>query len=318
MPYSAGMKHALPVTAAMARQWFDTFVNRRAFTLQSARPHPDSGRHYYFRPKDQTAALNEETARRHLAGQITVGLYAINPATQRCKWVAIDADYRSALDDLLALQAELRKDGVEACLEKSNRGGHLWVLFATPCLARMARVYVNHIARRLAIPIKGAGLPEGLEVFPRQDSVRPAEFGNAIRGPLGVHRGADRRFWFYFADYSLEAQLDYLARVRRVTEAQLLQFVQGMEMPPELPARSGASSCPPRAGEFRILDHVEATRRIGRNWVTRCPSCAAAGHDHSGDNLAVSVDEPRKYICWAGCTREMIRLALGRPIRRSA
>jgi hypothetical protein len=46
----------------------------------------------------------------------------------------------------------------------------------------------------------------------------------------------------------------------------------------------------------------------------RCPSCAAQGNDKSGDNLGISVEEPRKYCCWAGCTKEMIRAAVGRPI----
>ena len=43
-----------------------------------------------------------------MEGRITVGLYAINPSTQadgfisqRCKWVAIDADYKNAMEDLL-------------------------------------------------------------------------------------------------------------------------------------------------------------------------------------------------------------------------
>jgi hypothetical protein len=72
------------------------FVNRRAYTLPSMRPHPESGRHYYFRPtNNQTGAvlsLTEETIWQHLQGEITIGQYAINPC-KRCKWVAIDADY---------------------------------------------------------------------------------------------------------------------------------------------------------------------------------------------------------------------------------
>ena len=66
--------------------------------------------------------------------------------------------------------------------------------------------------------------------------------------------------------------------------------------------------------QFHILDHIEVRRKTGRNWITRCPSCAGSGRDRSGDNLAISVDEPQKYICWAGCTKEMIRAALGCPI----
>src|ERR1017187_1427566 len=50
---------------------------------------------------------------------------------------------------------------------------------------------------------------------------------------------------------------------------------------------------------------------------TGTPS-AAAGHVTSKDNLAISVEEPQKYICWAGCTKEMIRAALGVPVHMPA
>ena len=79
---------------------------------------------------------------------------------------------------------------------------------------------------------------------------------------------------------------------------------------PEVPRRYYTSA----PGEFRILDYVQVRRQVGRNWIARCPSCANANRDRSGDNLAIAVEEPRKYICWAGCSKEMIREALGRPI----
>jgi hypothetical protein len=311
----------------MAETFCRLFVNRRAYTLQSTRPHPESGRHYYYRPKARGGgappALSLETVRRHLAGEITLGVYAINPTTQRSKWVAIDADYKRAIDDLLRLQYELRQDGVEPALEKSNRGAHLWIYFAKPALARHCRTYIYHTALRLGLPIKGAGLPEGIEIFPRQDEVGPGEFGNAIRAPLGVHRGAreshGKRFWFYGADYTLEDQLAYLCRIRKVTEAELQRFVAGKTIPEEFAQHAKRPDAPKRyftspANEFRILDYVQVRRQCGRNWVARCPSCARANRDTSGDNLAISIEEPRKYICWAGCSREMIREALGRPI----
>ena len=316
-------------TAEMVRQFEELFVNRRAYTVQSMKPHPESGRHYYYRPtaKETGAALalTADTIRRHLEGDITIALYAINPRTQRSKWLAIDADYRHALEDLLKLQCELRHDGIQAALEKSKRGAHLWVFFATPVLAREARLYVLNLAARLTLPVKGAGWPEGIEVFPRQDRLEEGEFGNAIRAPLGVHRGARKRYWFYHADYTLESQFRYLAGLERVSEAKLQEVTEGMTIPPQFapPAKTTDPARPDRystGGEFRILDHVEVKRKAGRNYWTRCPSCAAAGHDTSGDNLAISIEEPLKYKCWAGCTREMIRAALGRPIpvRRSA
>jgi hypothetical protein len=321
------MDHRLCATAAMAETFCRLFVNRRAYTLQSTRPHPESGRHYYYRPKARDGgappALSLETIRRHLGGEITLGIYAINPATQRSKWVAIDADYKRAIDDLLKLQYKLRQDGVEPALEKSNRGAHLWIVFEQPALARDCRTYIYHTALRLGLPIKGAGLPEGIEIFPRQDEVGPGEFGNAIRAPLGVHRGArdgrGKRFWFYGADYTLESQLAYLCRIRKVTGAELQRFVEGKTIPAEFTQHAKRADVPKRyftspPNEFRILDYVEVRRQCGRNWIARCPSCARANRDTSGDNLAISIEEPRKYICWAGCSREMIREALGRPI----
>jgi hypothetical protein len=64
-------------------------------------------------------------------------------------------------------------------------------------------------------------------------------------------------------------------------------------------------------GEFNILQHVGQLRKVGRNYVARCPSCAVAGRDRSSDNLAVLIKDSRFYKCWAGCTKEMIREALG-------
>jgi hypothetical protein len=87
--------------------------------------------------------------------------------------------------DLLKLQHELQQDGVEPALEKSNRGGHLWIFFEQPAIARDCRVYICRMALRLGLLIKGAGLPEGLEIFPRRDELGEGEFGNVIRAPLG-------------------------------------------------------------------------------------------------------------------------------------
>ncbi|MGH9565755.1 MAG: TOTE conflict system archaeo-eukaryotic primase domain-containing protein, partial [Candidatus Angelobacter sp.] len=208
------------------------------------------------------------------------------------------------------------QDGVEAALEKSRRGGHLWIFAAQPLLARDCRLYIYNLAQRLKVPIKGASLADGIEVFPKQDMVPANEFGNAIRGPLGIHRGTGRRYWFYGADYTLNEQIQYLSRIKRITANDMAGFVADLKMPEEFepPPRITLPPPDPRRPEFRILDHVMAKRRQGRNYWSRCPSCAQQGHDRSGDNLAIAICDPRKYKCWAGCTKEMIRAALGCPI----
>jgi hypothetical protein len=320
-------KLLLKAPASVVADYFCLFVNRRAYTLQSSHPHPENAKHYYYRPKGkksgQRLSLTLDTIRRHLEGEITVGLHAINPATQCSKWLAIDADHEDAVTDLLKLRFHLGKDGVESAFENSRRGGHLWIFMADSLLARDCRIYVCGLALRLGIPVK-RGRREGIEVFPKHDAVKPGRYGNAIRGPLGIHRGAAQRFWFEGAGEDLENQMGYLNSLPKMTGEQLARLIAGKAIPLQLP--SPEPKVEPviwrltGGPEFRILDHINTKlRTVGQNNVTRCPSCAEEGHDRSGDNLSISVEDPRKYICWAGCTRDMIRAAVGyrRPIQHA-
>ena len=79
------MATAITASRQVVEDYQKLFVNRRAYTMQSLRPHPESGRHYYLRASkngtDIPLMLTDETIRQHLEGKITVGLYAINPST---------------------------------------------------------------------------------------------------------------------------------------------------------------------------------------------------------------------------------------------
>ena len=311
----------LQVSPGLATDYFRLFVNRRAHTIQSNRPHPRSGKHYYYRPTRNKLGLTLETIRRHLEGEITISLYAINPVNQSCKWIAIDVDDGDAVADLIKLAHRLEQDGVDSALEQSNRGGHLWIFMAEPLLARDCRIYLFDLALRLGVPIKAGRQQEGIEVFPKHDALKPGRYGNAIRGPLGIHRGAAQRFWFCGADPNLEAQMSYLNLLPKVTCEQLARLIAGKSMRAQFcpaPKAESAIRGAPGGPEFRILDHINTpVHTVGHNKVTRCPSCAEEGHDTSGDNLSILIEDPRKYICWAGCTRDMIRAAVGcpRPVR---
>jgi hypothetical protein len=312
---------------SLVADYFRLFVNRRAYTLQSNRPHPESARHYYYRPKDkktsQGLSLTLDTIRRHLEGDITIGLYAINPATQCSKWVAIDADYKDSLADLHRFSFHLKQDGVQSAFENSRRGAHLWIFLAEPLPALDCRIYACGLALRLGIPVK-RGRQEGIEIFPKHDELKPGSYGNAIRGPLGIHRGATQRYWFDGADKDIEKQMRHLNSLPKMTGDQLARLIAGNAIPPQIQLsepRPETVKWRPRCGqEFRILDHITTKlRTVGNNTVTRCPSCAQDGHDRSGDNLSISIEDPRKYICWAGCTSDMIRAAVGcpRPIQHA-
>jgi hypothetical protein len=111
--------------------------------------------------------------------------------------------------------------------------------------------------------------------------------------------------------------MGFLDSLKKVTEEQLHALVSGLEMPEAFKPRPVVSLPPydPARREFHILDYVPRGRRSGKDYRTKCPSCSMLGGDKNNDNLAVSVSDPRKYKCWAGCKKEEIRAALGRPIR---
>lgn len=307
------------VSAADVRLFARMFVNRLAYVVQSNKPGAD-GRYPYRRPvrNGKSVPLTAEAIAAHLNGEQTIGLYALNPETQRAKWIAVDADYEEALQDLVRLQTWFERDRVKSALEMSRRGAHLWIFFAQPVPGRDCRAYVLHGASELHIPVKGQGTAEGLELFPRQDLLGPSEFGNAIRAPLGVHRASGKHYWFIGANFELPAQLEFLRSFPRIAEAQFKQLLRDKRIP-SAPveirerARPGEALRFQVSRGFQILDYVGPVRQRGRNYWTRCPSCADAGHDRAHDNLAISVENPGMYKCWAGCTKDMIRAALGVP-----
>jgi hypothetical protein len=107
--------------------------------------------------------------------------------------------------------------------------------------------------------------------------------------------------------------MHYLNSLPKMTGDQLGRLTVGKTIPQELIPQPVIWR-PTVGSEFRILDHITSKlRTVGHNNVTQCPSCAEEGHDRSGDNLSISIKDPRKYICWAGCTSDMIRSALGCP-----
>ncbi len=301
-----------------ADEFMRLFVNRLAYGIQRDKPLPDGTVPYI----KQARPLDLGAVRMHLNGDMTINLYAINPQTQSSKWVAIDADYDGSLEALFQLQWELRQDGVDAALEQSRRGGHLWIFAEKPLLASQCRIYTYNLALRLGVPVKGAGLKEGIEVFPRQDEIKEGAYGNAIRAPLGVHRKSNRRYWFYEADLNPEAQMAYLLGLKKLTATGLASLTQGMVLPQayRAPNPEAFVSRQPIVGrqEFRILDYVRPTgKQDSRNWQAQCPSCAKGGRDRSRNNLGIKISDPRFYVCRAGCTKEDIREALGQPIRKS-
>jgi TOTE conflict system primase-like protein len=163
------------VSRQTAEKFMRLFVNRLAYGIQRGKPLSDSTVPYI----KQTRPLDLGAVRMHLNGDMTINLYAINPLTQSSKWVAIDADYDGSLEALFQLQWELKQDGVEAALEQSRRGGHLWIFGEKPLLASRCRIYIYNLALRLGFPSKVPG--SGKESKSSRDRMRSRRGPTAMR-----------------------------------------------------------------------------------------------------------------------------------------
>src|SRR5207237_7334785 len=116
-------------------------------------------------PLTKIALLN------HLDGVESLGTYVIDERG-RCRFAVFDADSHNGLDVLLDVQGQLTHDGVPSYLERSRRGGHLWVLLKVSALASHVRSWL--------LPY----CPAGVEFYPKQDEANG--FGSLIRLPLAV------------------------------------------------------------------------------------------------------------------------------------
>ncbi len=306
----------LPVSKTQAALFWNIFVNRGAYVQQSDRPNRQSGKHYYFRPKvkktEEAIPLTLSTVIDHLAGKVTIGVYAIQPDTQSCKWIAIDADYTNAIADLKKLREAFADDGIQALLESSRRGGHLWLFLEERVSAAMCRLYVLNRAKQLGVPVKKKGDDDGIEVFPKQDTVGKGEFGNAIRGPLGIHRTSGERYWFEGAEKTLDAQLNLLGKVKRVSKALLEQLTAGLQ-PVDRPQPKFTPKTFHKDDRniTMVVVPLGRHRRSGKNYVAECPACASSGNDRNKHHLSVLTADPKVYHCFCGCSREEIKRALG-------
>ena len=131
--------------------------------------------------------------------------------------------------------------------------------------------------------LKGAaGLRDGIEIFPRQDRLAHGEFGNALRGPLGVHRANNHRYWFYDAGSDITSQLAYLKNLKKLSETELTRLSLGMTIPDEFLRKPTTIELPPRSSapnrkQFSILDLRPETRAQGERELLHPVSVLCAG-----------------------------------------
>ena len=126
----------------------------------------------------------------HLCGEITLGTYLLDEDS-RGRYLVFDADDLPDWRRLRAVAYALQDMGATAYLERSRRGGHLWLFFSEP----LAGTAIRRFGQGMMM-FFGLG---GLELFPKQGQLSGGP-GSLIRVPFGIHRKTGRRYGFYTLD----------------------------------------------------------------------------------------------------------------------
>ncbi len=173
------------------------------------------------RPDREYLPLTDAVIESHLSGRVHVGLYPLLPGDS-CRLLACDFDGSSWPLDARAYLDAARALGIDAALERSRSGdgAHVWVFFAQPVPASIARRIGAHLLREAMTVRAELDLASYDRLFPAQDFMPRGSFGNLIALPL---QGQCRRTGTTaFLDASLapfEDQWAFLSGLQRVPPA---------------------------------------------------------------------------------------------------
>jgi len=284
------------------------------------------GGHNYAR---ENAPLTPMVLRRHLLGELSIGLYLLD-GQDHARYGVLDHDGERILRDadgrplkdrngqvrrvpedgldlLQRARAHLALQGIEAAVERSRRGAHLWLF---------AREAVPACEMRALLLLATGGAD--MELYPKQDSCGRG-VGSLIRAPLGVHLVSGQRYGFVNADgepvaRTMFGQLTYLERLEPVNVSRelekrpyLRQRLQ--DLGPVVATRrsntqssTGSMTSPIRAwvASVRIEEIVRSYIPISHRGVGHCPW---PEHHKNGDahpSFAVSPRTGRWYCYTAG------------------
>lgn len=170
--------------------------------------------------------LSEEVIRNHLLGKQTIGVYPLLQ-DDTCWFVAVDFDKKTWESDACAFLKMCHEACVPASLERSRsgNGGHVWIFFASPVQAAVARKLASALLTRTMERHYAMGLDSYDRLFPSQDTMPKGGFGNLIALPL--QHGPRENGNSVFVDDGLRPYSDqwaFLSSVKRseADEAQAL------------------------------------------------------------------------------------------------
>lgn len=145
-------------------------------------------------------------------------------ADETCWFLAADFDKSTWREDAAAFLAACKARGVPAAIERSRsgKGGHVWIFFAEPVPASLARRLGAHLVTEAMERIPDIGFSSYDRFFPSQDNMPTGGFGNLIALPLQHSPRMSGNSLFLDANFEpLADQWSFLSTLRRTTVAEV-------------------------------------------------------------------------------------------------
>src|SRR5437870_9002970 len=172
--------------------------------------------------------LTDEVIRKHLAGEITAGIYPLL-SDETCWFLAVDFDKKTWQLDAAAFLATCHAMGVPAALERSRsgRGGHVWIFFESAIPAATARKLGCSLLTRTMECRHQVGLDSYDRLFPNQDTMPKGGLGNLIALPLQKLPREVGNSLFVDAEFNpYPDQWSFLATIHRMSSSVIEGLVE--------------------------------------------------------------------------------------------
>lgn len=177
-------------------------------------------------PYKELLPLTEDVVKKHLKGEITIGIYPLLPG-DLCNFLAIDFDKSTYEKDVISFWNLCDELDVPIYVEKSRsgNGAHVWIFFETSIPARIARKMGNILLTK-TMEKTSLELDSYDRLFPNQDTMPKGGFGNLIALPFQGESSKKGKTVFVNKYFETEKnQINILKNLKRMKSNEVNDFI---------------------------------------------------------------------------------------------
>ena len=177
-------------------------------------------------PYRELLPLTDKIIRKHLQGEITIGIYPLLQG-DLCNFLVIDFDKKTYKQDVMAFWNTCDELAIPIYVERSRsgNGAHIWIFFEQSVPAKLARKMGNILITK-TMEKKSLDLDSYDRIFPNQDIIPKGGFGNLIALPFQGESAKLGNTVFVNRDFQvIENQMEVLLNIRKITNDEIYEFI---------------------------------------------------------------------------------------------